>query len=741
MSKLDPNSFLYLNRDNRWADFALSGLVLGGDGAIRLTTLPRLEGQIPEVVLDTTDAEDGGAIAVGDDGTTWFTDSGRHRIIRIDPCDGKQALIQCLGIESSASGQCGQIGGIAFNPIRKVLLVSDIDENRVRVFDPVSLQLLGLWTGDGIQPFDKPGAIAVGPDGGAYVVDPGNQRVVKFDHSGNPIPRFWSTVQSELQTHQRSLQHPSEIAIAGQKRDALVYVLDQDSGSIIVFDGDGHYVLTIELHSESPVGLAVDNEGIFVGDAARKRLLKVDRDGTFVGEAQDFQGVVRALALDGHGGLLVNTGGDPAILRLDIAGAHVKRGWMSGGPFHNPSPRREQWNRLKAAFEPLPEGAHFELLIYASNIDDPPIGAASSEPPWEGNAIELSDSIKQQVANREPLTRWVRLPLDVAEGLFLGSRLETIWIGVELSGEGFATAALSQIRLDFDHETYIQHLPGIYREDRESELFLTRLLALFESSFVEVEAKIRSLPELFDPFAVRPEFLQWLAGWLALTELDGEWSDKRKREVIAKAFELYAKRGTVEGLRESLRFFAGIDGHIEEPLLQAGWWALPEDEDSSLESRQTSLLGFSTTLVAAEPQGAVVGTTATLDRSHLITDDEFGAPLFDDLAHRFSLHLYRGALFSQGTLEMVRAIVEREKPAHTDYHLCVIEPNLRVGFQSRIGIDTIVAGAIQPTHLEEPITVAGGLVLAGEPAGRIGQRSSVGQSTRLGLRQFEDEVS
>ena len=32
MSKLDPNSFLYLNRDNRWPDFTLSGLELGDDG-------------------------------------------------------------------------------------------------------------------------------------------------------------------------------------------------------------------------------------------------------------------------------------------------------------------------------------------------------------------------------------------------------------------------------------------------------------------------------------------------------------------------------------------------------------------------------------------------------------------------------------------------------------------------------------------------------------------------------------
>jgi phage tail-like protein len=739
MSKLDPNSFLYLNRDNSWPDFVLSGLNLGEDGTIRLATLPRLEGQMPQIVTGAAGGHTG-AIAIADDNTIWFTDSERHQIVRIDPCDGRLAPVQCVGAGGPASGRSGRIGGLAYNPLRKALLVADTDYNRVRVFDVISLQLIGVWEGDGSQHFSNPGSVAVDVDGSAYVVDHGNQRVVKFDFGGNPVPEFWMTVQSELQNQQKSLGRPSEVAANYRRGPGGVYVLDQDSATIAAFNGDGHYLFTIALDLESPVGVAVNEEGVFVGDAERKRIFKFEHGGTFVGEAQGFRGIVRALALDGRGALLVHTGGDPAIVRLKVAGAYVRRGWMSGGPFRNPSPRREQWNRLKAIFERLPEGAHIELFVFASDTEAPPDEENSDVPPWQDNAVELSDSIKQQLAGRKPLNRWIHIPLDVPEGLFLGSRLEIIRIGAEFSSEGFATVALSQMRLDFDHETYIQYLPAIYREEQESELFVTRFLSLFESVFIEVEAKIRSLPELFDPFAVRSEFLHWLAGWLALTELDGEWSDERKRQVIAKAFELYSKRGTVEGLRESLRFFAGIEAHIEEPLLGAGWWALPADEESSIEARQTSVLGFTTSLVAVEPQGAVVGTTAVLDRSHLITQGEFGAPLFDDLAHRFSLHLYRGGSFSPGTVEMVRALVDREKPAHTDYHLCIIEPNFRVGFQSRVGIDTIVAGPIQPTRLSEA-SATGGLVLAGEPAGRIGRRSSVGQDTLLGPRQYEGNAS
>jgi len=47
---------------------------------------------------------------------------------------------------------------------------------------------------------------------------------------------------------------------------------------------------------------------------------------------------------------------------------------------------------------------------------------------------------------------------------------------------------------------------------------------------------------------------------------------------------------------------------------------------------------------------------------------------------------------SPGALDTVRAVIEREKPAHTVCQLCVIAPRMRVGRQCRVGIDTVVAG-------------------------------------------------
>lgn len=44
------NNFLYLNRDNRWPDFAWDGLELRQGGALQLFSLPLFEGELPKEI-------------------------------------------------------------------------------------------------------------------------------------------------------------------------------------------------------------------------------------------------------------------------------------------------------------------------------------------------------------------------------------------------------------------------------------------------------------------------------------------------------------------------------------------------------------------------------------------------------------------------------------------------------------------------------------------------------------------
>lgn len=341
----------------------------------------------------------------------------------------------------------------------------------------------------------------------------------------------------------------------------------------------------------------------------------------------------------------------------------ASRGVFRGGPFETfdvPTP----WFRLQAFAASLPEGAHLQLFTYTSDTGVAPFHPADDEP------------FRDQ--------GWAALPRDVLDVLIPNRPAEHLWIGGIVQSDGNASPLLQQMRVDYGRDSYLKYLPAIYGADERARDLLERFLSLFESVQGGLEDKINDLPRLFDsgaaPSGDLPSWLSWLAGWLAF-DLAETWSEADVRRHLAEAFALYGKRGTVEGLRQYLKWYAGVEARIEEPGQQAALWSLGEN----------STLGFTTVLAPAQLAGAVLGATSTLDRSHLTNDDVPGAALFDDVAHRFCVQVYCAELTRPGTLAAAREVLEREKPAHTDYHLCVIEPRFRVAAQARVGIDAIVA--------------------------------------------------
>jgi hypothetical protein len=158
----------------------------------------------------------------------------------------------------------------------------------------------------------------------------------------------------------------------------------------------------------------------------------------------------------------------------------------------------------------------------------------------------------------------------------------------------------------------------------------------------------------------------------------------------------------------------------------ASWWTLPGEAPTDAEAG-LSLLGVSTGLAGAEPQGAVVGTTAVLDGSYLSPQEAYATPLFAEVAHQFTVRVYRGRGYRDHTLAAVRGLLDREAPAHTSGHVCVVEPRMRVGVQARVGVDAVVAGPEASTAMRAE--AAGGLVLGGPPSGRLGRDSYLGRTS------------
>ena len=741
------DKFLYLNRDNGWLDFHREGLELRADGSLQLYSLPLLTGALPEELPPVDDLDGPAGIAVDADGTVYFTVPSTHHLWKIDGCDGSVMPVACIGVEGRAHGHLNQPRGLLIPEYRHSLLVADSLNHRVAIFDLGSTQIVDTWdryslpaessSGADFGELMTPWTLAGDNSGNVYVVDHGHHSVQKFNRAGDVVPSFWETLSAA-----DVLTAPADIAAWSGGETTRLYITDECRHSVFVFDEDGRPILNEDGNPisigasqlQKPMGIAVGEEGVYVGDNGLRRVLKFKNgdDYGFIGEAVGYDGSVAALALDGKGNLLIHAGKTLAPLRLSVNRGYRQRGVLWSKPI-NVGISKVSWHRVLAVAEELANDAHLRLFVHASNdeTDEPRVDPESDDP--------FSDSRwmpgRPAVASPDPY-------LDVHDLFIGGAPSAYLWVGVLFESEGKTTPVVSQMRVEFDHRGYLEDLPAIYRTAGGGSDFLLRFVSLFETFFGGIEGEIDGLSRLFDAQAAPGQLLPWLASWLAL-EPDEDWDEKRQRDAIAAAFDRYARRGTADGLRRALLDLAQVNAIIDEPILNSSWWLLPAPAGSckcgqacrnlaegSWQATGNSILGTTTMLASAQPQGAVVGATATLDYSHLITDQDFGAPLFEDLAHQFNVQVYRSQLGCTGTLPKIKAVIEREKPAHTAYHLCIIEPRLRIGFQARVGIDAVVGGQPGKLKLDEAM-IGEETALGGAASGRIGD-SRVGVTTRAG---------
>lgn len=147
------------------------------------------------------------------------------------------------------------------------------------------------------------------------------------------------------------------------------------------------------------------------------------------------------------------------------------------------------------------------------------------------------------------------------------------------------------------------------------------------------------------------EFLGWLAGWVALALRD-DWTDDHKRNFIAKAVQLYRLRGTKAGVAQFVQTYTG--GPPVEIFEQAAEFQVGDH----------SRIGVDTVLGGGAP---------FFFRVKLTSSDPLGF---------------------KKQMDMVTALIELQKPAHTSFSLEVETLQLQIGVNSRIGVDTLLGTSL-----------------------------------------------
>ncbi|HZY89678.1 MAG TPA: NHL repeat-containing protein [Gemmataceae bacterium] len=169
-------------------------------------------------------------LGIDRDGHLIVSDS-HYSCFRIYTADGKE-LRKFGGDVGTGPGQLGYISDVVQDEDRNWYVAEFHPNHRITKLDPAG-RFLRCWGGEGTEPgqFQRPRALALGPDGLLYVADACNHRVQVFTRDGELV-RCWGTSGSEP----GQLSYPYDLAF---NKAGVLYVVEYGNNRVQKFTPAG----------------------------------------------------------------------------------------------------------------------------------------------------------------------------------------------------------------------------------------------------------------------------------------------------------------------------------------------------------------------------------------------------------------------------------------------------------------------------------------------------------------------
>ena len=298
-----------------------------------------------------------------------------------------------------------------------------------------------------------------------------------------------------------------------------------------------------------------------------------------------------------------------------------------------------------------------------------------------------------------------------------------LWLTLELRGDTRVSPKIRCLRAEYPAHDYLRRLPRGFSRDETAAAFLQRYLAMFEGVLGDLEARAVERDLLLDPRNTPAPMLPWLAGFVGLV-LDDRWAEAPspdglppadvRRQYIQEAAWLFRYRGTVPGLKRFIEIYTGIPVIIVEHYRLRTFGAAVLGDTGSAQA--SSVIGFGMRVGGAAGAPGAPGAAADGYRTH---------------AHRFTVVI--PAALSAEQLDVVRHIVEVQRPAHTLFELCSVEAGMRVGAGLLLELTSVVGRGAGFSALQLGAGAIGRGSLVGRP--RLGARvgsAALGRSATVG---------
>ncbi|MBF0564727.1 MAG: hypothetical protein HQK89_05745 [Nitrospirae bacterium] len=214
--------------------------------------------------------------------------------------------------------------------------VADTSNNRIQKFNS-SGQFIAKWgsQGNGDGQFYQPFGIAVDSSGNVYVADTSNNRIQKFNSSGQFVAKWGSSGTGDGQFYL-----PEGIAVDSSGN---VYVADTYNERIQKFSSSGQFIAKWGSQGNGdgqfyqPFGIAVDSSGnVYVADYINNRIQKFGSSGLFIAKwgstgTDDGQfEYPKGIAIDSSGNVYVVDSGNNRIQKFSSSGLFIAK-WGSTG--------------------------------------------------------------------------------------------------------------------------------------------------------------------------------------------------------------------------------------------------------------------------------------------------------------------------------------------------------------------------------------------------------------------------
>jgi phage tail-like protein len=705
----DPTWWL-LNGRTGWHDAKLDNVALAG-GRLCLVAAPGSGRLLNETSGSFGGLVPPGNVAVAGDGVIYLLDSKLGHLKWFDPCDCKFKILPCLGGMGSGPRQIGEAHSIAI--CSGNLFICDTGNRRLLVFSLRGLVLRDIWappkSPELVQKW-KPYAVACDHRGRVYVSDPANGCVHRFHPSGR-----WEGILSGFGAVQG-------IAVDCHNR---LYAVMQDQSAVRI----------------------TDLQGKLLGTASRPEdVASLFPRLPFTVDARGDLGLSSICTPSGFSSVF-NPQGEP--FALDNVPKDPAPAFATSGTFWSEALDSEfyrcQWHRVVLRGRVAPKTS-IVISTYTSEVRQPleeiPDSAWKTNPTVTGMRGE-----------------W--------EGLIFSGPGRYLWLRLQMNSNGAATPAVESIKLEFPRISLRRYLPAAFGEDPGATDFTDRFLSIFDAGLRSIERKLDDEAVYFDPLSTpavpkakeATDFLTWLASWIGVS-LDRQWPLELRRRILKQAGKLQAIRGTKTALWRQLLLLLGMQPEsvccpedqpktrcVSKPRncaprekLPCAWQAPPLILEN-YQLRRWMFLGS-----GRLGDDAVLWGKRIIDRSQLgdnaqtgvtkllITPDPYHDP-FLVYSNRFSVFVPATFASSDPRKRALINLLEAEKPAHTQYQLEYVAPRFRIGFQSMIGLDSVVGrypvGFTLGAALGLASVLSGSAAQPSGPSFEIGGNSRIGSTTKL----------